>query len=103
MPQEDQRKNEKFLKKIRRKMESLLQKFQIDTMENLQKMTKQTDETILQSVGLPLQGISTTYPKTKEDTEDKHSRMNQKSPLWKKDDHTGKPKQQRKRDESERY
>ena len=46
-------------------MENLLEKFQTKTMENMQWMAKQTNDTILQSVGSQLRGMSTTIEKMK--------------------------------------
>ena len=46
-------------------MESLLQKFPTNTMENMEKEMKQTNEPILQSVGLQLQGMNRTIEKWK--------------------------------------
>ena len=63
MSQEDQKKNGKFLKKIRRKTESLLHKFQVNTMDNMEKVMKQPKETIQQSVRFQLQGMNTTIEK----------------------------------------
>ena len=77
MPQEDQKK----------KVESLLQKFQMNTMENMQKMANPTNETMLQSVGLQLQGTNMTIEQMKEDNDDKYSRMNEEITTMKKDDH----------------
>ena len=47
------------------RMESLLQKFQVSTMESMEKVMKQTNATILQSVGVQLQGMNTTIEKCK--------------------------------------
>ena len=44
-------------------MESILQKFQVNTMECMEKVMKQTNETILQSVGVQLQAMNTTIEK----------------------------------------
>ena len=78
------------------KVESLLQKFKMNTMENMQKIASQTNETILQSVGLELQGMNMTIGKLKEDNDDKYDMMNEEITSLKKDDHAGRPKQQRK-------
>ena len=51
-------------------METLLQKFQTNTMEKMQLMTKQTNETMLQSVGSQLQGMITTIEKVKVENEE---------------------------------
>ena len=55
------RKSGKFVKKIRRKMESLLLEFQVNTMEKMEKVMQETNET--QSVGVQLQGMNTTVGK----------------------------------------
>ena len=65
-------------------METLLQKFQTNTMEKMQLMTKPTNETILQSVGSQLQGMNTTIENMKAENEDNYRRMDEKSPQWKK-------------------
>ena len=59
-------------------MENLRQKFRTNTMANMQLVTKQTNETILQSVGSQLQGMNTTDEKMKVDIEDKYRRMDEK-------------------------
>ena len=59
-------------------MESLLQKFPTNTMENIEKEMKQTNEPLLQSVGLQLQGMNRTIGKMEEDSDDRHSIMNEK-------------------------
>ena len=54
-------------------------------MENMEKEMKQTNEPILQSVGLQLQGMNRTNEKMEEVCDDRYSVMNEKkSPLWKK-------------------
>ena len=73
-----------------------MQMFQMNTMENMENVMMQTNKTILLKVGLQLQGTSTTIEKMKTVTTNT-------AELWKKDDHAGRPKQQRKRDESERH
>ena len=45
--------------------QSLLQKFQVNTMEKMEKVMQKTNETILQSVGVQLQGRNTTLEKAK--------------------------------------
>ena len=52
-------------------------KFQTNTMENMQFLTKQTNEA-LQSVGLQLRGVNTTIGKMNEGNHDKFFRMNEK-------------------------
>ena len=46
-------------------VESLLQRFPTNTMENMEKEMKQTNETTLQSVGLQLQEMNRTIEKWK--------------------------------------
>ena len=58
-------------------METLQHKFQINTMEKMQSMTKQTNKTILQSVGSQRQGTNTTIEKMKVENEDNHRRMDE--------------------------
>ena len=71
-------------------------------MENLQFLTNQTIVALL-SVGLQPRGANTTIAKMKEEDVDKYNRMNEKIiTKEKKDDHVGRPKQQRKWNEDER-
>ena len=58
-------------------MESLMQKFQTNTMESMQFLTHQTNEA-LQSVGLQLRGANTNIDKLKEQNDNKYNRMNEK-------------------------
>ena len=60
-------------------MESLLQKFQTNTMVTMEKVMKETNETILQSVGSQLQGMNMAIENMKEDSDDKYSRMNEQN------------------------
>ena len=66
-------------------------------------MTKQTHETILQSVGSQVQCMNTTIEIMKAENDDNHRRMDEQITTMEKDDHAGRPKQQKKRIESERH
>ena len=78
MPQEDQKK----------KMESLLQKFQTNTVENNEQMMKDTNETDTAISRLAiLQGTNMTIEKMKEDSDEKYSIMNQME-IWEKGSET---------------
>ena len=57
-------------------METLLQKFQTNTMEKMQLMTKKTNET--KPVGSQLQGMNTTIGKMTVEFEDNYRRMDER-------------------------